>query len=112
MTTPPHYLLGNPKLPKQVKEAVDELCSCCICPLPGCLCTPHCLLLEDSAANQEDEVSRFAEGESGQERAISMWSVTSSLIHILQFALPMIKNKTEHGMEYCFACWMSYGPYY
>ena len=90
MTTPPHCLLGNQKVPIQVMEAVDELCSCCICQLPGCLCTPHCLLLEDSAANQEDAVSRFAEEESGQEKAISMWSVASFLIHILQFTLPIL----------------------
>ena len=100
MTTPPHCPLGNQVVPKQVEEAVDELCSCCICPLPGCLCTPHCLLLQDSAANQEDEVSRFAEGESGQKKAISMWSIISSLIHILQFALTWkgMEKKNKEGL--------------
>ena len=68
--------IGNQDVQQETKETVAKLCDHCICPLPGCLCTPRCLLLQDSAANQENDVSRFAEG--GQKRAISVWNITSS----------------------------------
>ena len=73
MTTPSNCLLGNLELQLQAKETGSELCSCCVCQLPGCLCSPHCLLLQDSAANQKNEDSRFEEG--GQKRAISVLNI-------------------------------------